>query len=194
MIRNRQFMFGLGIGLIAGALLLQFMMIGQMQTGKLKTKEQVEQAAAALQLKVVPADQQLLTEDEWRAKAEEEGSGQTTEGNPNTPDTPVTPESPQNTEEPDPGSVPESSAPSNPDQPVNEPVSVKYKIVAGSTLTGVAEGLLQAGVINDKDAFLKRAKDKKINYKVRTGTFTFEIGEDYDSIIGKISPGSAKSK
>lgn len=194
MIRNRQFMFGLGFGLIAGALLLQLMMFGQMQTGKLKTKEQVEQAAAALQLKVVPADQELLTEAEWRAKTEEEGAQQETTNTTNTPESPQTPESPNNSEQPNAGNVPESSAPSNPEQPENKPVSIEYKIVSGSTLSGVAEGLLQAGVISDKDAFLKRAKDKKINYKVRTGTFAFEIGEDYDSIIAKISPGSAKNK
>lgn len=62
-----------------------------------------------------------------------------------------------------------------------------YKISHGSTLTGVAEGLLKAGVISDKEAFLQAAKDKKINYKVRTGTFTFEQGEDFSSIISKIS-------
>ncbi|MEK5475873.1 hypothetical protein NYE70_02865 [Paenibacillus sp. FSL R5-0407] len=194
MIRNRQFMTGLGIGLIVGALLLQIMMIGQGPNGKLQTKEQIEQAAAALNLKVVSADQELLTEEEWQEKAEQEQAG-LDEGiesedplDPSNPDAPNTPGAP---DDPDlPGgkgavSVPETTSPASPKEP--DKATVTYKISHGSTLTGVAEGLLKAGVISDKEAFLQAAKDKKINYKVRTGTFTFEQGEDFSSIISKIS-------
>lgn len=194
MIRNRQFMTGLGIGLIVGALLLQIMMIGQGPNGKLQTKEQIEQAAAALNLKVVSADQELLTEEEWQEKAEQEQAG-LDEGiesedpaDPSNPDAPNTPGAP---DDPDlPGgegavSVPETTSPASPKEP--DKATVTYKISHGSTLTGVAEGLLKAGVISDKEAFLQAAKDKKINYKVRTGTFTFEQGEDFGSIISKIS-------
>lgn len=194
MIRNRQFMTGLGIGLIVGALLLQIMMIGQGPNGKLQTKEQIEQAAAALNLKVVSADQELLTEEEWQEKAEQEQAG-LDEGikseNPVDPSNPDAPNTPGAPDDPDlPGgkgavSVPETTSPASPKEP--DKATVTYKISHGSTLTGVAEGLLKAGVISDKEAFLQAAKDKKINYKVRTGTFTFEQGEDFGSIISKIS-------
>ncbi|RCX21279.1 hypothetical protein DFP94_10225 [Fontibacillus phaseoli] len=200
MIRNRQFMTGLGIGLIVGALLLQVMLIGQGQAGKLKTKEQVEQAAASLNLKVVERNQELLTEEEWRARSEEAlpGEGETEGGLnetkvPADPEAPNTPTAPADPEKSDPSgslAVPETTTPESPKEP--DKGSVKYKIAYGSTLTGVAEGLLQAGVISDKEAFLKQAKAKHINKKVRTGTFTFEVGEEYNSIISKISPGSGK--
>ncbi|MDU4698679.1 MAG: hypothetical protein E6Y08_22940, partial [Paenibacillus sp.] len=65
MMKNRQFMLGLGCGLIAGALLLQLMLIGQGGNKELYTKEQIERAAVLAGLKVVEADQELLTEEEW---------------------------------------------------------------------------------------------------------------------------------
>ncbi|WP_410769227.1 hypothetical protein [Fontibacillus sp. BL9] len=200
MIRNRQFMTGLGIGLIVGALLLQVMLIGQGQAGKLKTREQVEQAAAALNLKVVETNQELLTEEEWKAKSEEteqpeegEAGGINETKDPDDPEAPDTPAAPADPEDSDPSgslAVPETATPESPKEP--DKGSVKYKIAYGSTLTGVAEGLHKAGVISDKEAFLKQAKAKHINTKVRTGTFTFEVGEDYNSIISKISPGTGK--
>ncbi|MEF2965183.1 hypothetical protein V3851_05000 [Paenibacillus sp. M1] len=195
MIRNRQFMLGLGSGLIAGALLLQVMMIGQGQGSGLQTKKQVEQAAASLNLKVVESDQELLTEEEWRAKTEEgqAEAGQEAEQTdipvPDTPDTPAEPQAPEALDKPGVDAVPETAAPPEPTEP--KQASVEYKIAYGSTLTAVAEGLFQSGVISDKDAFLQEAKKRKINSKVRTGTFTFQVGEDYDSIIAKISPGAA---
>lgn len=201
MIRNRHFMTGIGIGLILGALLLQVMLIGQGQTGKLQTREQIEQAAAFLDLKVIDNDQELLTEEEWEAqKSEEHGDGdQSTE--PKTPESPdppaipstpdsVNPSEPEASDRPDPAGVHDTTAPTSPQEPST--ASVEYKIASGSTLSQVADGLLQAGVISDKEAFLKEAQAKKINYKVRAGTFTFELGEKYDSIISKISPGTAQ--
>ncbi|MNI93529.1 YceG-like family protein [compost metagenome] len=74
-----------------------------------------------------------------------------------------------------------------------QPATVEYKIVGGTTLEGVAQGLEQAGVIADKSAFLKTAVSKKINYKVRAGTYRFQVGEDFDSIISKISPKASGS-
>ncbi len=199
MIRNRQFMTGLGIGLIVGALLLQIMMIGQGQSGKLQTKEQIEKAAAALDLKVIASNQELLTEQEWQQKAEQEQDGMQ-EGtkptdalepaDPNEPKKPDTPADPELSGTNGSVAAPETTSPIAPKEP--DKSSVKYKISYGSTLTGVADGLLKVGVISDKEAFLQAAKDKKINYKVRTGTFTFDLDEDFDSIISKISSGTSK--
>ncbi|MNI77575.1 YceG-like family protein [compost metagenome] len=64
---------------------------------------------------------------------------------------------------------------------------MEYKVVSGSTLTGIAEGLEKSGVISDKEAFIKRAKAKKINTKIQTGTYNFEVGEDFNSIIKKLT-------
>ncbi|WP_068786023.1 hypothetical protein [Paenibacillus phocaensis] len=185
MMKNRQFMLGLGCGLIAGALLLQLMLIGQGGNKELHTKEQIERAAILAGLKVVEVDQELLTEEEWRERSGQ-ASGTSADGagdTPATPDDPVQPEVPKTPETP---VTPQAEGGNQPTSP--QPTTVEYKIVGGTTLEGVAQGLEQAGVIADKSSFLKTAVSKKINYKVRAGTYTFEVGEDFDSIISKISP------
>lgn len=205
MMKNRQFMLGLGCGLIAGALLLQLMLIGQGGNKELYTKEQIERAAVLVGLKVVEADQELLTEEEWLERsgqaenppADEAGNSTKSPEVPKQPNAPTVPETPDNPGTDDGQAVPGAKAgdtkgPANPDSP--QPATVEYKIVGGTTLEGVAQGLEQAGVIADKSAFLKTAVSKKINYKVRAGTYTFEAGEDFDSIISKISPKASETE
>ncbi|MNO11974.1 YceG-like family protein [compost metagenome] len=214
MFKNRHFMMGLGIGLIVGAVLLQLMNLGQRYSGQLATKQQIEEAAGKLGLKVVENEAELLTEEEWKLKMEnsdeaEEGSSdasadqgttqtepvQETE-KPTAPEEPKTPESADtaknnaaasennkaSTESP---SADKPAAPAAPAEP--KKATVEYKVAAGSTLTGIAEGLQKSGVISDKDAFIKKAKEKKVNTKIRTGTYHFVVGEDYISIITKLT-------
>lgn len=199
MMKNRQFMLGLGCGLIAGALLLQLMLIGQGSNKELHSREQIERAAVLAGLKVVEVDQELLTEEEWLERSGE-ASGTPEDGAGNNPETPVdpakpnAPAAPETPEHPGTGdgqALPGAKSgatnePGAPDSP--QPATVEYKIVGGTTLEGVAQGLEQAGVIADKSAFLKTAVSKKINYKVRAGTYSFQVGEDFNSIISKISP------
>lgn len=202
MFKNRHFMMGLGIGLIVGALLLQLMTFSQGGSKKLWTKEQVEQAAELLNLKIVEHDQELLTEEEWEAKSAQTGQAEDADqaSKPGTdpkaekaeaPAEPKTPAAPtargdqtgevSKTAEP---KKPETDTPKEPDEP--EAAEVQYKITYGNTLTNVADGLYKKGVIDDKEGFLKKARARKINAKIRTGTYSFQVGEDYDSIIDKI--------
>ncbi|GAA0134178.1 hypothetical protein YSY43_10180 [Paenibacillus sp. YSY-4.3] len=211
MFRNRNFMLGLGIGLIVGAFLLQIMNIGQGQQSKPVTVEQIQQAAEKLRLKVVSEDERLLTEEEWKAemekKAEEEAAAQepAQPKQPETPDKPAVPQEPQSDGGGASGSSTtsksEATVPTAPEQPetkapakaesgsVNtpEPVTVKYKIAYGDSLTAVADGLQKAGVISSSEAFIKEASKRGINTKIRTGTYSFQIGEKYSSIITKIT-------
>lgn len=211
MFKNRYFMLGLGIGLIIGAFLLQIMNIGQGQQNKPVTVEQVQQAAEKLNLKVVGEDEQLLTEAEWKAKMEEKAEDASASDEPTQPIKPEAPESPAVPKEPqsDSGkasdlpstSKSEAPAPTAPEQPATtapktaestvinepEPVTVKYKIAYGDSLTAVADGLKQAGVISSSEAFIKEASKRGINTKIRTGTYSFQMGEKYSSIITKIT-------
>ncbi|WP_170308005.1 endolytic transglycosylase MltG, partial [Paenibacillus dakarensis] len=68
-----------------------------------------------------------------------------------------------------------------------EPAHVGFVISKGSNLSDVAEGLNAAGVITDKQAFIKEATKQRINSHIQTGTYTFTVGENYQSIIRKIS-------
>lgn len=211
MFRNRNFMLGLGIGLIAGAFLLQLMNLGQGQQNKPVTVEQIQQAAEKLRLKVVSEDERLLTEEEWKAEMEkkvEEEAAAEEPVQPKQPDTPAKPAVPQEPHSDGGGasggsatSKSETAVPAAPELPdakapataesasVNqpEPVTVKYKIAYGDSLTAVADGLKKAGVISSSEAFIKEASKRGINTKIRTGTYSFQIGEKYSSIITKIT-------
>lgn len=199
MIRNRSFMLGLGAGLIAGALLLQLMLLGQGSFSKLQTREEVERAAALLDLKVVGQHEELMTEEEWKAQEqpdlEVEPDGTTPSvAAPDSPESPAAPSSPSADGEQDGTNGETSSGQSGSGLTENlsaQGAYIEYKISGGTTLSGVADGLLRAGVISDKDEFLKQANAQKINYTVRAGTYQFVAGEDYASIIKKLSPSRA---
>ncbi len=73
MIKNRSFMIGLGSGLLVSALLLQLMNAGtganvvpQASEVVKPTKEQLQEQAEALGLKLVEADDKRMTEEEWK--------------------------------------------------------------------------------------------------------------------------------
>lgn len=195
MIRNRSFMLGLGAGLIAGALLLQLMLLGQGSFNKAQTREEVERAAALLDLKVVGEHEELMTKEEWKAQ-EQLGSELDPDGDvpsvadPDSPESPVSPSSPSTEDENDGTGSVESGLM---EDLANQGSYIEYKISGGTTLSGVADGLLRAGVISDKAEFLKQANAQKINYTVRAGTYQFLAGEDYASIIKKLSPSKASN-
>lgn len=111
MMKNRFFMLGLGIGLIAGALLLQLMIAGR---GAPLTKEELIRQAASLNLTVVDPAETAATatpSPEEGAQAKASGAPATTPATPAS--TPVVP--------PKPAVVPSAAAtpgkPSAPAQP-----------------------------------------------------------------------------
>ncbi|PAD75952.1 endolytic transglycosylase MltG [Paenibacillus campinasensis] len=195
MIRNRTFMMGLGIGLVLGAILLQLMIIGegkqtQEDAAANLTREQLIAAAEAMNLQVVER-----SEDEEGAGEEADAASGTSEGEaeaaPVNPPAPEEPEAPQQPEQPDEAQSAstqaggEVSPPSEPKPPAEEPI--KLVVVRGSMLADVAEDLLQAGIIEDKQAFIARASSRNINRRVQTGTYSFKAGEDFDTIISELT-------
>ncbi|MNP20314.1 hypothetical protein D3C76_1128810 [compost metagenome] len=166
MMRNRSFLSGLGIGLIMGAVLLQLMNVGTQQAAQMNnlsevtlTKEQIEEKAKSLDLKVVESSEELLTAEEWKQKKIDESSKM--QGNPvESPDqseSVVEPTEPTNPAEPTEKSSKTTSEVQVPNKPsasistttkVEQPlVKVSYKIEKGSSLTDVAEGLKRVNVI-----------------------------------------------
>ncbi|MNW23585.1 YceG-like family protein [compost metagenome] len=205
MIKKRLFILGLGTGLIAGALLLQLALIGQAQTVSSMnttelTREQLEEAAARLDLKVIEGSEELMTEDEWREKVIEQGN--------KTPADPTAPDTANPSQEPSTPAVPQSSPPKEKgnQQPtaavkaVNTPKEaaapqqakaakqlVTFRIAPGKNLTAVAEELEKSGVVESASDFMEAATAKKINRKIRSGTYTLEKGESLNSIITKFT-------
>lgn len=196
MIKNRTFMMGLGAGLVLGALLLQLMLVGErsMTSGEERewSKEQVVKAAESLNLQVVESSDELMTEEQWeenkkKKKNESQGTSAESPSRPSdagTPESPKKPASPKISKSPADSPDPDAKEPSVPKDPT--PAEIAYVIKRGN-LADVAKGLQNAGVIKDKEAFIKAATAKGINKFIQQGTFYFTPGEDVNSIIAKIS-------
>lgn len=200
MIKNRSFMTGLGSGLVAGALLLQLMNVGAGQqtiadtpAAASLTKEQLAEQAEAMDLKLVDAEEKRMTEEEWKQQMIDQSSkpqgsevkapesGKKTE-KPATPSEPAAPDSKAGGQAPKTANPAAGKSPSTPKAP-----SVKVKITSGSNLTDVASKLKQAGVISDTASFVAKGRSQKMSTKILSGTYEFAPGEDFSSIIAKIT-------
>lgn len=196
MIKNRMFMMGLGSGLVIAAVLLQLMWIGQGATAsetKELTKEQLVAAAEALDMQVVDGTDELMTEGQWEEKKLGEGEGDSEGAEPVDKPEATKPESPKKPEKPETDAhkqqEPSSRVtnPAKPKTPAKAEASIQVKIPSGNNLSDVANSLLNAGVIDNKQAFIQKATENKINTRILSGTYSFTIGESYNSIITKIT-------
>jgi hypothetical protein len=210
MMKNRSFLFGLGTGLIAGALLLQLMISGGAAP---LTKEQVIQGAEKLNLKVIdeatepPSDESALEDAVQGQKSAGVNEGitenvapyepsvaaspapvvsPTVSDNPSKVIPPKEPSTPKEgtIEEPEVTTAPTAVAPDKPKATANAGVVVR--IPSGSTLTKTADILEKAEVIKDKASFLKAANQRQINTKIQSGSYTFNKDESLDSILEKL--------
>ena len=60
---------------------------------------------------------------------------------------------------------------------------VKFEIPKGSSASKIADLLRQAGLIDDKQAFLNMLSEKKADTKLKAGTFTIPAGATIEEII-----------
>lgn len=212
--KNPKFMFGLGVGLILGALLLQIMNMGKGTSNLDLGKNEVIEAANRLGLKIVEPTEKLMTEEEWKekSKTEQEQDKKDTQKDTNAsnkdaktstaPETPKAPSAPSSSDTEAKTATPQT--PSTPATPTTTQVDQTQKLVAANTpvakeisftinkgdfLSDVSSGLEKAGVISSAKEFQKEANAKKVNYKLKIGTYSFTAGEEYSSIISKIAPG-----
>lgn len=212
--KNPKFMFGLGVGLILGALLLQIMNMGQGTSNLTLDKDEVIKAANRLGLKIVEPTEKLMTEEEWKekSKTEQEQSKKDNQKDTNAtnkddktstaPETPKTPSAPSTTdteaktETPQKPTTPSTPTTAQIDQ-TQKPVvantsaakEISFTIKKGDFLSDVSSGLEKAGIISSAKEFQQEADAKKVNYKLKIGTYSFTAGEAYSSIISKIAPG-----
>lgn len=210
MMKNRSFLFGLGTGLIAGALLLQLMISGGAAP---LTKEQVLQGAEKLNLKIIDESTESPTDDSALEDAEQDqknvgitdGSQEnvapsepavaaspapvvspTVSDSPNKVIPPKDPSTPKEgtVEKPEITTAPSAVTSDKPKVTANAGVVVR--IPSGSTLTKTADILEKAEVIKDKASFLKAANQRQINTKIQSGSYTFNKDESLDSILEKL--------
>ncbi|WP_127592502.1 endolytic transglycosylase MltG [Paenibacillus lautus] len=195
MIKNRTFMMGLGSGLVIGAVLLQLMWIGQGTTAATTeelTKEQLMAAAEAMDMQVFEGSEELLTAEQWEEKRLSAGAGESEGADPAQRTGTEKPEAPQQPEKPETGvdkkqESPRVTNPAEPKTPAKAEAHIKVNIQSGNNLSDVANSLLNAGVIDNKQAFITKATENKINTRILSGTYSFTAGESYNSIITKIT-------
>ncbi|NQX46204.1 hypothetical protein HQN87_12765 [Paenibacillus tritici] len=203
MIRNRFFMLGLGVGLIAGALLLQIMIAGRATP---LTKEELIQEAARLNLAVVDqagasAEGTPSPQEGGQAGAPQETAGAEAKPTaaaspaatpPATPKAAVTPSAAVTPGQPSAPAQPKSTAetaakpPATPDSPALTDGNISLRIPTGITLAQTADLLAEAGVIQDKVKFLQVADSRKVNTIIQYGSYSFTKGESINSIIDKL--------
>lgn len=167
MFKNRLFLYGLGIGLIAGAVMLQLMFkVDEME--RLPTVEQLQADSGKLNYKVVPKEQPIYTDKEIEAikqKAAEEERNKLA----------------KQTAAPSP-------APTNapPAQTVAKTVKTVY-ISERMDASQVADMLANAGVLPDSAGLVASLNQKKLTTRIRAGSYSFEDQPSVDDVIAKIT-------
>jgi len=68
---------------------------------------------------------------------------------------------------------------------------IKVEVVKGDTLSSVAGKLEQAGVIDSAFMFKVEARLEGRSTEIKTGEYTFKLGEDSDVILHKLTAGEA---
>lgn len=64
---------------------------------------------------------------------------------------------------------------------------IKFIIESGDSLEKVSKGLYELGIIDDAEKFHKFVKDKKMDKKLRVGTYTLSPNLDYETIINMLT-------
>ncbi|PZD93350.1 hypothetical protein DNH61_22185 [Paenibacillus sambharensis] len=176
MFRNRTFLFGLGIGIIVGALLLQLMYVSEQQAGRAEqgpedmyTQEQVDDLIAEAKQRLraelqAPAEEESAADDTKADDANAEGTPESGE--------PAKADGPSKEAETAPvksGSVKEAPAA----EPETMTVSMlPVRIKSGMNLTQIASLLKSKGVIADEKVFLTIMTD--YSSKIVAGFYYFD--------------------
>lgn len=64
---------------------------------------------------------------------------------------------------------------------------IEFKISSGDTLSDIANNLIDLSIIEDKEEFIKFVKDKKLDKKLRPGTYKLKPNLSYSSILEILS-------
>ncbi|NIK68858.1 MULTISPECIES: hypothetical protein [unclassified Paenibacillus] len=169
MFKNRSFVAGLGVGIIAGAILLQLMQIGDESQRKLSDGFNDGEPKLYTQAQL---DEKLAEE---RAKASQNAMETANPEAEKPEESPAVkaPEPPADSSKND--DKKEAAA----EKPAEEVVKRQLRITGGMNLTDTAELLAGQKLISDKAAFIKAMKNKP----VRAGYFIFEGNPTVTDII-----------
>jgi len=172
MLRNRKFLFGLGTGIMIGAILVQLSFIGSTASPSVPLEPSASPAAATLgeatptaaaeeataAATLSPADLDQAAKEQGRVVLSEKEYAQLKQ--------PVA-----------------SPAPSS------EPGSDKrfLYIYKGMNADSVTEYMYQAGVIRDRATFRERLREKDLNHKIVANLYQFGLDSDVDTVVAKLT-------
>jgi cell division protein YceG involved in septum cleavage len=71
----------------------------------------------------------------------------------------------------------------SPPEDKGKPKEIEFIVKKGDSLIEIANNLYDAGIIEDVDSFVKYVKDKKLDKKIRVGSFMLSPYMNYDEII-----------
>lgn len=172
MFKNKFFLYGLGLGLIAGAVLLQLMFkVDEMEGRTLEAGqsasalERLQAQADKLNYKVVPKTQPIYSDkdiESLKQKAAEEERNKIAK---------------QTASPPAPG-----GSPSQPAKTVRT-VYISERMDASQ----VAEMLVKASLLQDTGGFVALLGEKKLTTRIRSGSYSFEDQPAVDDIIAQIT-------
>ncbi|GAA3406597.1 hypothetical protein ACFFNY_24430 [Paenibacillus hodogayensis] len=170
MFKNRLFLYGLGSGIIAGAILLQLTLkaeelegrpLGQTEPASLA---QIQAQADKLNYKLVPKDQTAYSDKDLEAlkqKAAEEERARLAK---------------------QPGGAAGSSA------PVQAPPKAVHSVYISERMDAaqVSDLFAKAGILPDASGLMSALSEKKLTTRIRSGSYTFEGPATVDDILAKI--------
>jgi len=164
MLKNRSLLFGLGLGLIAGALLLQVMNIAvsPQQANGLELQELDKQKlkeAASKYFQVNELDQKLYNQAQADALVQQKLKEEK-----------------------------EKQAANAPAQAAKEPAKETYIFISkGLTAGNVADLLQQSGVISDRKAFEDAMYKQQLNDKIVAGVHVFKDPQDLTQVLTNLT-------
>ncbi|MBE1446431.1 MULTISPECIES: hypothetical protein [unclassified Paenibacillus] len=164
MLKNRSLLFGLGLGLIAGALLLQVMNIAvsPQQANGLELQELDKQKlkeAASKYFQVNELDQKLYNQAQADALVQQKLKEEK-----------------------------EKQAANAPAQAAKEPAKETYIFISkGLTAGNVADLLQQSGVISDRKAFEDAMYKQQLNDKIVAGVHVFKGPQDLTQVLTNLT-------
>ena len=165
MASRKTYLYGLGSGLIAGALLLQLASIGETSVGL--SDAELEAAAAASGFVLKDANVAWYNEDEVNARIEKAVEQARSEAAPATP----------------PAEAPAQEAPQAAPSDAPSPMVYAFTVAPGTELTTVAKLLYELGLVSDYNGFLLEMKERGLAGKIQAKHYRFDAVPTMDELI-----------
>lgn len=158
MLKNKLFLYGLGLGLMIGAALLQLMFKAGATAQADVTAERLQAQAEQLNYKLVPKEQPIYAESDIeaikRAAAEAERN--------------------------------RLAAQSSASPPTVKTVRVVY-VSERMDASQVADMFVKAGLLSEPSALTSQLRERKLTTKIKSGLYSFEEPPSIDDIIAAVT-------